>query len=81
MWLIAGVIILLPFLHKVNIHIPDYLTTSYMEAQSMLLNNGSTNAELINAWNTAPMLGGCGSFLICLHSLLIFLSHIWFIVV
>jgi len=44
------------FLHKVNIHIPDYLTCSYAEAHKAILNN-SSNEELINAWNTAPILG------------------------
>lgn len=44
------------FLHKVNIHIPDYLTCSYAEAHKAVLNN-SSNEELINAWNAAPMLG------------------------
>src|SRR3954447_19923775 len=44
------------FLHKINIHIPDYLACSYMEAKKAFLNN-SSNAELTNAWNTAPLLG------------------------
>src|SRR6218665_83776 len=44
------------FLHKVNIHIPDYLCTSYREAQKAVEGN-SPNAELINAWNSAPMIG------------------------
>ncbi len=44
------------FLHKVNLHIPDYLTTSYAEAHKAVLNN-SSNTELISAWNSAPMLG------------------------
>jgi amino acid transporter len=44
------------FLHKVNLHIPDYLTCSYAEAHKAILKN-SANDELINAWNTAPMLG------------------------
>ena len=44
------------FLHKVHIHIPDYLTSSYAEAHKAVLNN-SSNEELINAWNSAPMLG------------------------
>lgn len=44
------------FLHKVNIHIPDYLCTSYREAQKAVL-EGIPNAELVNAWNTAPMIG------------------------
>ena len=44
------------FLHKVNIHIPDYLACSYAEAHKAVLNN-SSNEELINAWRSAPMLG------------------------
>lgn len=44
------------FLHKVNIHIPDYLACSYKEAQKAVA-KGSSNIELINAWNSAPMLG------------------------
>lgn len=44
------------FLHKVNIHIPDYLTCSYAEAHKAILND-SRNDELINAWNSAPMIG------------------------
>jgi APA family basic amino acid/polyamine antiporter len=45
------------FLGKIGIHIPDYLTTSYKEAQHAVL-EGSTKQDLINAWNTAPMIGG-----------------------
>ena len=44
------------FLGKINIHIPDYLSCSYAEAHKAVLKN-SPNAELINAWNSAPMLG------------------------
>ena len=44
------------FLSKLNFHIPDYLTCSYVEAHKAVLNN-SANQELINAWNSAPMLG------------------------
>ena len=44
------------FLHKANIHIPDYLTTSYAEAHKAVLDS-SSNKELINAWNSAPMIG------------------------
>ena len=44
------------FLHKVNLHIPDYLTCSYAEAHKAITNS-SSNAELINAWNSAPMMG------------------------
>src|ERR1700712_1363083 len=35
------------FLHKINVHIPDYLTCSYMEAKKAF-NNNSSNAELIS---------------------------------
>lgn len=45
------------FLHKLNVHIPDFLSSSYAEAHKAVLNN-SPNEELINAWNTAPMVGG-----------------------
>lgn len=44
------------FLHKVNIHVPDYLTCSYIEAKKAVA-EGSVNQELISAWNNAPMLG------------------------
>lgn len=45
------------FLSKLNIHIPDYLTTSYLEAKDSVL-AGTTNTELLNAWNSAPVVGG-----------------------
>ncbi len=45
------------FLHKINIHIPDYLATSYKEAQKAV-EQGSSNKDLINAWNSAPVAGG-----------------------
>lgn len=44
------------FLHRINVHIPDYLTCSYMEAKKAFMNN-SSNAELTGAWNNAPVLG------------------------
>jgi len=44
------------FLERINIHIPDYLATSYKEAQKAV-ETGSSNTESINAWNTAPMAG------------------------
>ena len=44
------------FLHRINIHIPDFLATSYREAQKAVLEH-SSNTELINAWNSAPMIG------------------------
>ncbi|RYG49350.1 MAG: amino acid permease, partial [Chitinophagaceae bacterium] len=45
------------FLQRIGIHIPDFLTTSYKEAQKAVL-EGSTKKDLINAWNTAPTIGG-----------------------
>jgi amino acid transporter len=44
-------------LHKINVHIPDYLTCSYLEAKKAVA-NASSNTELINAWNSAPIVGG-----------------------
>lgn len=43
-------------LQKLNLHIPDYLTTSYLEAKKAI-DEGSTNQEMISAWNTAPVIG------------------------
>lgn len=45
------------FLEKVNIHIPDYLSCSYIEAHKTVLEGGS-NKEALNAWASAPMIGG-----------------------
>lgn len=58
------------FLHKVNVHIPDFLTCSYLEAKKTFLNYSSqtaaeqtefvknlSNAELLNAWNNSPVVG------------------------
>ena len=45
------------FLHRINVHIPDYLTCSFLEAKKAVLNN-SSNKELISAWNSAPVIGG-----------------------
>lgn len=44
------------FLEKINVHVPAYLTCSYREAHIAILEN-SPNTELINAWNSAPMMG------------------------
>lgn len=44
-------------MHKLNIHIPDYLSCSYREAKKAVAEN-SSNQELINAWKTAPVVGG-----------------------
>jgi basic amino acid/polyamine antiporter, APA family len=45
------------FLDKIGVHIPQYLSTSYMEAKHAVA-DGSTNAEVLAAWNNAPMIGG-----------------------
>ena len=42
---------------KMNVHIPEYLSTSYMEAKHAI-ERGSTNANELAAWNNAPVVGG-----------------------
>lgn len=53
-------------LHRLNFHIPEFLTCSYMEAHGAVLNaaadptapvTGSTR-ELLNAWDNAPVVAG-----------------------
>ncbi|MEO6549008.1 MAG: amino acid permease, partial [Ferruginibacter sp.] len=44
------------FLEKINVHIPQYLCTSYMEVKDALA-KGSTNPEVLDAWNNSPMIG------------------------
>ena len=45
------------FLHKMNIHIPEYLATSYMEVKHALA-AGNTNPDVLAAWNSSPVIGG-----------------------
>jgi len=45
------------FLERLNVHIPAYLSTSYLEAKHTIL-NGGTNPDDIAAWNTAPVVAG-----------------------
>jgi amino acid transporter len=45
------------FLSKLHVHVPEYLSTSYMEAKHTIM-EGGTNADDIAAWNNAPMVGG-----------------------
>lgn len=45
------------FLGKCNIHLPEYLCTSYMEVKHEIV-RGSTNADVLDAWNNAPLVGG-----------------------
>ena len=44
------------FLDKIGVHIPQYLCTSYMEVKNEMA-NGSTNPDVLAAFNTAPMIG------------------------
>lgn len=45
------------FLDKTGWHIPDYLTTSYLEAKHAV-ERGSTNTSELAAWANAPVIGG-----------------------
>ncbi|MGZ8537829.1 MAG: APC family permease, partial [Flavisolibacter sp.] len=58
------------FLSKLNVHVPDFLTCSYVESQKTFENfttlsatdqadfmTKPDNVQLINAWQNAPMLG------------------------
>ncbi len=45
------------FLEKINIHLPEYLCTSYMEVKHAL-DDGSTVPDVLAAWNHAPIIGG-----------------------
>ena len=42
---------------KMNVHIPEYLCTSYMEAKHAI-EGGSTNPDVLDAWNNSPVIGG-----------------------
>ena len=44
------------FLEKIGVHIPQYLCTSYMEVKHAMA-NGSTNPDVLEAFNKAPMIG------------------------
>ena len=44
------------FLEKLNVHIPQYLCTSYMEVKDAL-GRGSTDPEVMDDWNNAPVVG------------------------
>jgi amino acid transporter len=45
------------FLDKSGFHIPEYLSTSYMEAKHAV-ERSSTNPDELAAWNNAPVVGG-----------------------
>lgn len=56
-------------LDRINMHIPAYLSTSYMEAKHAIASNTS-NQELIDAWNNAPVIAGL-KFIVDLPALVI----------
>lgn len=45
------------FVERLGFDIPDFLSTSYPEAKKAF-ESGSENSELVNAWNSAPVIGG-----------------------
>ena len=45
------------FMDKIGLHIPQYLCTSYMEVKDAMA-NGSTNPDVLDAFNNAPIIGG-----------------------
>lgn len=45
------------FVDKAGFHIPDYLSTSYLEARHAV-ERGSTNPDELAAWSNAPIIGG-----------------------
>jgi amino acid transporter len=44
------------FLNRIHVHVPEYLSTSYMEAKHAI-QAGSSNIEVLAAWNNAPKIG------------------------
>jgi len=57
------------FMGKMNVHIPGYLCTSFMEAKHAVQSNTS-NEELLSAWNNSPIIFGI-KFIIDLPALII----------
>jgi basic amino acid/polyamine antiporter, APA family len=45
------------FLQKINIHMPEYLCTSYMEVKHAMA-DGSAAKDVLEAWNNSPVIGG-----------------------
>lgn len=44
-------------LTKLNLHVPDYFSNSYSEVKNAI-KDGSTNPDILYAWNNAPVIGG-----------------------
>ncbi|MBI2269728.1 MAG: amino acid permease [Bacteroidetes bacterium] len=65
-------------LDGVGIHLPQYLTTNYTSAHEAWLNN--TPGEGMNAWNTAPQLGGLNIIFdlpaICINAVITWLVYV-----
>lgn len=57
------------FVERLGFHIPDFLSTSYPEAKKAF-ESGSENAELVNAWKSAPVIAGI-KFIIDVPALII----------
>lgn len=53
----SGEMINAKFGTSINLQIPEYLSTSYMEVKDALA-KGSTRAEVLDAWNNSPRIGG-----------------------
>jgi APA family basic amino acid/polyamine antiporter len=45
------------FVEKAGLHVPEFLSTSYMEAKHAV-ERGSTNPDELAAWSNAPVIGG-----------------------
>jgi basic amino acid/polyamine antiporter, APA family len=45
------------FLGKINVHLPEYLCTSYMEVKHAMA-DGNAAKDVLEAWNNAPVIGG-----------------------
>lgn len=67
------------FIERMGVEIPDYLTTSYREAHKAFL-QGTENKELLNAWNTAPLVAGF-KFIVDIPALLINAFITWLVYV
>lgn len=57
------------FLERLGLHIPDYLTCSYSEARKAFQGH-SENKELLNAWQSAPLIGNL-KFIVDIPALII----------
>jgi len=67
------------FMERIGIHIPDYLSYSYMEAKKAFLNN-MYNSGAVNAWNTAPTIWGMKFIMdapaLCINALITWMCYL-----